>query len=417
MSDYVSLNFNQRRVFDAAMEWWKGDRSEPFEISGPPGTGKTYLIDTIIDYLGLDRSNVAPLAYTGAAAINMRFHGMINAKTIHSWLYKPVMEYIYDENGNIVMDPVFNKPKTKIVYIEKDPSELSTILLFVADEAGTIPPSMRVTMEKYNIPIIAAGDIDQLPPIHGKPAFLNDPSKIHFLTEIMRQSLNSGIVQISQMLREGYQPHCGMYSDAIVIRKHQLTYDMLVKSKIILCGRNATRDEFNDLMRGFHGYKGELPNPGERVVCRKNNWDMSTLDGINLTNGLLGVVCNDPRYQYFRNEDKFIMDFMPDIGYDPSSDPALHGFFGLECSYKYFTADHANREKLRQSPYITNERFEFGYAITTHMSQGSEYDNGIYIEEPLMGDVKRDINRKLNYVGITRFRKFCIYVKSEKHFE
>ena len=48
MNDYGSLNTNQRRVFDAAMEWWKGARSEPFEISGPPGSGKTYLINTIV---------------------------------------------------------------------------------------------------------------------------------------------------------------------------------------------------------------------------------------------------------------------------------------------------------------------------------------------------------------------------------
>ena len=52
------------------------------------------------------------------------------------------------------------------------------------------------------------------------------------------------------------------------------------------------------------------------------------------------------------------------------------------------------------------EMFEFGYASTTHISQGSQYFTGIYLEEHL----HRDIQRNLNYTGITRFRNACIYV-------
>jgi ATP-dependent exoDNAse (exonuclease V) alpha subunit len=54
------------------------------------------------------------------------------------------------------------------------------------------------------------------------------------------------------------------------------------------------------------------------------------------------------------------------------------------------------------------EKFEFGYAITTHLSQGSQYFNGIYLQEYFGGGY--DINKRLNYTGITRFRHKCIYV-------
>ena len=53
------------------------------------------------------------------------------------------------------------------------------------------------------------------------------------------------------------------------------------------------------------------------------------------------------------------------------------------------------------------EKFEFGYAITAHLSQGSQFDNVIVIDEPMMGN----INERLAYVAITRARKRLIYVK------
>ena len=142
----------------------------------------------------------------------------------------------------------------------------------------------------------------------------------------------------------------------------------------------------------------------ERVVCRKNIWNIESPDGISLTNGLLGMCINDPKYFYDDKNKKFILDFAPDMG---SNDLTSNVFHNLECSYPYFTANAKEREALRNDPMLKYERFEFGYAITTHMSQGSEYDNGIYIEESL----NKNINHKLNYVGATRFRKFCIYVK------
>ena len=82
-------------------------------------------------------------------------------------------------------------------------------------------------------------------------------------------------------------------------------------------------------------------------------------------------------------------------------------FNDLACDYKYLVSPPNIRNDLKNSPYSIGNKFEFGYAITTHMSQGSEFNNGIYFEEYL----RPDINNKLNYVGLSRFRNFCIYVK------
>jgi ATP-dependent exoDNAse (exonuclease V) alpha subunit len=68
---------------------------------------------------------------------------------------------------------------------------------------------------------------------------------------------------------------------------------------------------------------------------------------------------------------------------------------------------YEQRRKLKSSPYSVGEKFEYGYSSTVHLSQGSEYNNGIYFEEYL----NPDINHRLNYVGASRFRNFLIYVK------
>lgn len=392
------LNRGQQKVFSDALQWFKRGNEQTFEISGPPGSGKTFLINKIIDSLGIDRDRIAPIAYTGAAAINMRTKGMYNATTCYSKLYRCVETYKKDKDGNIIMDPIFNKPKMEYSFIEKE--RLDDVDLIIADEAPMIPPHMREVIDRKGLPVIAAGDLDQLPPISGKPGYLNDPSKVHILDEIMRQNADNAIIVLSQRAKNNLPIHNGWYGNVLVIYDDELTDDMIKRSQIIICGKNETRDVYtNHIRHNILKCNSTLPAFGERVVCRKNNWTRE-IDGISLTNGLLGNVINYPDPSTINLSNKtFMMSFKPDLGPSP--------FLDLICDMKYFTAPHSVKQQLKMSPYSVGDKFEFGYAITTHMSQGSEFNNGIYIEEFL----RSDINNKLNYVGLTRFRNFCIYVK------
>ena len=95
-------------------------------------------------------------------------------------------------------------------------------------------------------------------------------------------------------------------------------------------------------------------------------------------------------------------DFKPDL---------INGVFqNLDIDYKYFVGTNDQRKYLKNSPYQTGEKFEFAYATTCHLSQGSQYHHGIYIEEILKGNCQNN----LNYTGITRFSDQMIYVKNAK---
>ena len=386
-------NTGQEKIINIGVDHIKRGTEQVLQISGKPGTGKTEVIKEIIRRSGIDINRVAPMAYIGQAASVMRTRGLYNAKTCHSWLYELVEVEMKDEKGHSIIDPVFNKPKLTLKFV---PKPMENIDLIIIDEAGTIPFRMKNEIERRGIPIIAVGDINQLPPVKDKPAYLVD-GKIHYLTEIMRQKRNSGIVYLADRILYNKPINPGLYNDVLVIERKDLNDVMISRSSIVLCGTNKTRDYMNNhIRRDMMGIQARTPLPGEKVICRKNNWNIE-IDGISLTNGLIGQVMNNVSVENYDGE-KFYIDFKPDL---------LNSYYPrLGCNYRYFNGNHEDRLLCKADPYLKGELFEPAYAITTHLSQGGQFWNGIYIQEYL----HKNIQKNLNYTGLTRFVNQCIYV-------
>lgn len=387
----------QERIIQGAINHIKSNEvdEQVYQIAGSAGTGKTTVLREIIKRSEIPMSRIAVMTFIGQAAIILRSKGIYNARTIHSQLYVTEEDYVY-QNGQIVRDPVYDKPVTKMYFRLK--KSLPDIDLMIIDEAWTVPKKMKKDIESFGIKIIASGDHKQLPPVGDEPAYLVD-GEIHFLTQIMRQGKGSQILLLADYLNKGYRVSPGYYGEVLVIEDRDLTDEMIKYANIMICATNATRDTLNNHVRNdIFKLNQRLPAYGEKIICRKNNWNIE-VNGISLANGLIGSVINEiSPLDIDRKKKQFKVDFKPDM---------FNGVFrDLDCDYEYFIADSNARKFLKNNPYSKASKFEYAYAITTHLSQGAQYPSGIYFKEYF----RKDIQSNLDYTGITRFSDFVIMV-------
>ena len=403
--DTIVLNEQQEYVVQEAFKWYIMGQEQTFQYDGPPGSGKSVVLNEIVRRLRLDPlGEVAAMSFIGCASLVMRNKGLYSAKTAHSWLYEPIEEYVLDANGNKIYDKLTKKPLKKVRYVEREylPSPLpnKVIKLIVVDEAYAMPIYMRKAIEKFGIKIIACGDQNQLPPINSAPAFLVEGrDKVYHLTECMRQADRRDIIYISNMVKNGDTPNDGYYGNSLVINKENITDDMLMWADVVICGTNRTRDYYNKRIRSILGYHDILPCVGEKVVCRQNNWDetiqLDEYTSISLVNGLMGSVSvNSPGFD--ERGERFILYFRPYLM------PIIE-FGPIGCDYNYLVADPPQRSYLKENGLTKGDLFEYAYAITSHISQGSQFHKVLYIEDKM-----KDQN-KINLVGASRADECLIY--------
>lgn len=392
------LNKQQEKVCQAAVNWFNDSSNQVFEFEGGAGTGKTYTIMEILRRLNLSSGEFLAMAYTGQASIVMRTRGFKNAKSIHSSLYELV-----EIEDDTAVNLAFGIRKKKIDFRLRqmiDPN----IRLFFIDEAWMVPKWMVKDILSFGIKVICCGDSQQLPPIGDDPGFLTGYG-VYRLTELMRQSESNPIVYLANRAIKGLPIHNGTYGNVLVIDEDEFHPNFIPYADTIICGTNKTRDTMNKYVRQLAGFLSATPNIGERIICRNNNWNIVSEDGIALCNGLSGVVANQLEVDRF-NGQTFTIHFKPDL--------VNSVFFNIPVNYEYFTAPYEDRQMLkdRVTKYGQGEIFEFAYAISCWLAQGSEYNNGIYIEEFM----RPQIQKQLNYTGITRFKNSLVYIKKKNKY-
>jgi hypothetical protein len=401
--DNIVFTEDQERIIQEAVDWYHNSSEQTFQFAGEAGTGKSVVLNEIVRRLRMSPEEVMPMAFTGQAAIVMRLKGFKFARSIHSSLYR--FDYIAQDFMDAYnVDQMYNRPRKEKIFRPKSPDEIpSYVKLFVIDEGYMVPKNMRSVIDSFGKKVLVAGDDGQLPPVSGEPAYFVD-GNVRRLTQLMRQAETNPIIYIAHRARLGLPIHCGRYGDnVLVIEDRDLTDQIISIPQAIVCGTNATRDMFNKYIRErIRGIHSDLPVYGERMICRDNNWQIER-DYISLANGLVGTVVNSPGIGGF-NGRNFKMDFLPDLSNSV--------FDNLDVDYKYYKAPYEERKDLKFDKYTTGEKFEFAYALTSYLCQGSEYHTTMYIEEFL----RSNIQNQLNYSSVTRAKQNLIYVKKSKRF-
>ena len=383
----IILNNDQINAVYEGERWNKSGMNQIFEISGAAGTGKTTIAKYLIDKFGLSLDEVLCVAYMGKAALQLSRSGL-PAKTIHSACYDYIKILDKDENGNIQFYPS-GKPKTKFTFVKKEklPKHIKLILL---DEAGMVPENMAKDLISFGIPIMALGDLNQLPPVFGKPYFLQYPDVI--LNQIMRQAEGNPIIYLAHRILNYKELQYGVYGSSCVINKNDLNDYTFLHSDIILTGTNRLRWEINSLFREhlLPNIKPNKLNIGEKIICRKNNWNKSINDTIYLTNGLSGFVVYVD-YEKFDGK-KLKIDFRPDF--------INKSFKNLTIDFEHLFSNPKDDKEFDPFNFVLN-KFEFANAITVHLSQGSQWPSVLFLKEKMLSMTK-ETYKKLLYTAITR---------------
>lgn len=379
----MKLNEQQAQAIEALRKWWYNGNKQVFQISGAAGTGKTTLIRYLINEIKLEHDEVLFTAFVGKATLAMTRNGL-NAKTLHSAICYCKDEPVLDENGNVVTE--YNRRVTKRVFTRRKKID-PRIRLIVVDEGSMVPAKMADWLLKFKVPIIVLGDLNQLPPVIGDSFFLKEPDVV--LTQIMRQSSESPIPYFAQnVLQNGTKclsPGLQIGNKINVLSKADITPELLKDYDVIICGTNKTRNNLNTYIRErIYGRTQEYPVIGDKLICRENDWTFS-VDDVYLINGLIGYVTDIDL--------ESISDYTMKIDFKPEF---------MDNEFKNVTLDRIymglspNDKRFYRSNY---HKFEYGYAITCHLSQGSQYNRVLVFNESFGTAEER---RKWLYTAVTR---------------
>ena len=357
-------------------------------ISGYAGTGKSTLVRFIIDALDVDEDKVAYATFTGKAAEVLRKKGNRNAMTLHRLLYDSIPR----PGGGFI-----RKPKMTLDYD-----------IVVVDECSMVPKTMIDMLMRHKIFIIFLGDPGQLPMIDKNEThdLLDHPHV--FLDEVMRQAAESEIIQLTMKIRNGEDIPFTRGEEVMVIPKKELVTGHLLWADSILCATNAVRHNINTQMRKLLGFQGDL-QPGEKIICKRNYWDDVNDDGDALVNGTIGKVINPfesfiqiPSYiKNNRHQIPTIMcDIDPEAGSEFCSINIDKDFLLNETPCVDWRVSYQIGKLRNRIGDILPRQITYGYALTCHAAQGSEWDKVLVLEESF--PFEKEEHKRWLYTACTR---------------
>lgn len=371
-----------------------------FRLFGYAGTGKTTIIRMLMEKLGLSSGEVRFAAYTGKAAMVMRKTGL-NAQTIHSLIYIPVPPSqdecqklaiaIAKEEDMVIKQKLKGdlKEKSKVHFAKRSKSEsdLRRARLCVLDECSMVNDEMLGDLLSFDVPLLVLGDPGQLPPIDGLGALTRETPDV-MLTEIHRQAKDNPIIDFATRARNGiYIPQIKLGNSAHLAQGSLSSEHVLAFSQII-CGKNATKQRLNERLRGLRGYEGIYPVVGEKLICLKNNAEDGLFNGLMCEVVEVGELLDTSIQLRIKRE-------TDGPGDDPLAVKALRAHFE---SYKDKTA----LENVKWWEKDGVDEFDFGYAITVHKAQGSQWDSVLLWDDGMFKGWKPTDRKKWLYTGITR---------------
>jgi exodeoxyribonuclease-5 len=360
----------QSEALAAVQEWQRYGDSAFFYLAGYAGTGKTTLIQEIAR-----RTEGLTLfgALSAKAAAVMREKGCTDATTIDSLIYCPLVD-VWCARKPPCEELCENRCRhLRERFVGRTLNNRSDVVganLVVIDEVSMVGEEMGEDLLSFDTPVLVLGDIAQLPPIDSAGYFTKGKPDFQ-LTQVHRQALGSPVIELATRARNGRRLQRGIYGDSAVV--DGIDIDDLLNHDQVIVGTHRTRHRLNKQMRRRLGFRGEIPERGEKVLCLRNNRILGLRNGT-----LWTVVESAPLFGGFIR-----MKVEDSEGYCVDVISPQEGF----------TSDDGNGADLPEQP------FTWGYVLTCHKAQGSQWDSVFIVDE---SQVFRQHRWKWLYTAITR---------------
>jgi exodeoxyribonuclease V len=369
----------QDEALKAVDGWLKKGRKPLFRLFGYAGTGKTTLARYFAEQVSGD---VQFAAFTGKAAQVLRSKGAANARTIHSLIYRPKGE-------EEVADATTGKTSISPTFTLNRQSPVAKAKLIIIDECSMVDEALGKDLMSFGTPILVLGDPGQLPPISGG-GFFTDAEPDHLLTEIHRQARDNPIIRLAMDVREGREFMYGDYGTTQVITKGDVTQELVLSADQVLVGTNRTRRRYNQRLRELKGFDATYPQAGDKLVCLRND------PAKGLLNGSLWKVMTSSKETVKPGINLLV---------SPEDDEPERSVAKIKLLKAVFEDPDANIGWDMKKRY---DDFDYGYALTVHKSQGSQWNNVVLFDESF---AFKEMRQRWLYTAVTRAAERLTIVK------
>ena len=459
------LNADQTVAFNDIIEFLRDGTEDAFILKGYAGTGKTFLVKRIIEYITAiyPKRSIAITAPTNKAVRvlqadapfvdgestildNVFTVGKVKYSTIHKLL--GLKEQVTD-SGNQLFKPD-----------PKDKSELSKFKYLIVDEVSMLDDALCVEILKQNvgIKVIFMGDPAQIPPVNRMDCIpFRDTSKYNFkraeLNEIMRQTGEHPVVDASFILRNNLdkkQPIPTLNTDLTeddkgIVYLNSETDRKTVKPLLeklfnceefsadadhakVIAWRNKTVDYINTIIREIlYGKTADMYMVGEKIIARssifkpndnKSRWGAKWVVKISTSEEMEILDVKLIKKKFAEGSYKlYAQMYQCEIKiYDP-----IDKVYKLDTIFIMHESSAEDYQALikkvknmairarDKSAWITyyniikwSADVSYNYAITAHKAQGSTYKNVVLMEEDLDHNPNVVERNRIKYTAYSR---------------
>ena len=403
----MKLSPDQQSAVDQIALFVSNQTEQSFVLGGLAGTGKTTIIRKAIE--GAGRVICATPTGKAASVLSGKLEDLgIECGTLHSLLYKPIgiteadivaCEQEIERLEDLNLDT--RQAKRRLYRMTKKleqgacefmikPDQQHQPLVIV-DEASMVDERIERDLRAIAAKILFVGDHGQLSPVNGQPFFdRNKPDAV--LTKIHRQDGDSGILRFAHAIRAGKSFDGWNDTDCIRLESGSPAATLALETADqVITGKNVVRRKLNTNLRAAHGFTGDLPNAGERVICLRND------HGKGLVNGVQGVATKAvelDQHGALRMDLQYEDRMFTTLKIDP-------------LPFEQYSRSSRNR---RDMPLAAGaNEFDFGHAITVHKAQGSEWDNVVVFDDK-MRIQDRETRKRWMYTAATRAAKKLVWI-------